>query len=166
MSYRIDLFATFIFLGVVQSFFLCIFFFSRENRQHPANVMYGILLIAMGLCIAEIFLMYTGYIIDCLFLVDFSEPLAFVIGPAFYLMVLSITRGRLPRRWYLHFMFAVVYLILVIPFFLLPDDVKFNSWVESYKLNVPMRPTRMDSDPRLFWITDHHTSLTLISLVV
>ncbi|HYC85346.1 MAG TPA: helix-turn-helix domain-containing protein [Chryseosolibacter sp.] len=167
MPYRIDLFAIFIFLGVVQAFFLCSFFFSRDNRQRPANLMYGVLLLAMGLCMVETLLMYTGYIAHCLFLVDFSEPLSFVLGPAFYLMVLAITRGELPKRWYLHFAFAAIYFILVIPFFLSSDDVKFNSWVESYRLNIPVRPfDYRDSDPRLFWVTDHHTKLTLASIII
>jgi AraC-like DNA-binding protein len=166
MPYRIDLFAIFIFLGMIQAFFLCLFFFSKPNRQNPANIFYGVLLVSMGLCIMEIFLMYTGYIVHCLFLVDFSEPLSFVIGPSFYLMVVVMARGKLPRRYYWHFAFAVVYLILVIPFFLLPDDVKYNSWIGSYRLPLQMRPYDYDqSDPRLFWITDNHTALTLLSLV-
>jgi len=165
MQYRIDLFAIFIFLGIVQAFFLCTFFFSKENRKRQANIFFGILLLGMALCILEIFLMYTGYIIHCLFLVDFSEPLSFVLGPAFYLMVLSITRGRLPREYYLHFVFALIYFLLVIPFFLLPDAVKYNSWIESYRLNIPMLPYDYRSDPRLFWVTDNHTTLTLISVV-
>lgn len=166
MPYRIDLFAIFIFLGIIQAFFLCIFFFSREHRSQQANIFNGLLLLSMGLCILEIFLMYTGYIIHCLYLVDFSEPLSFVIGPAFYLMVLSITRGRVNRRHYLHFLFPVLYFLLVLPYFLLPEDVKFNSWVEAYRLDIPYRPYEYRDDPRLFWITDNHTLLTLASFVL
>jgi AraC-like DNA-binding protein len=166
MPYRIDLFAIFIFLGIVQAFFLSIFFFSKENRKNQANIFYGLLLISMGLCLLEIFLMYTGYIVHCLFLVDFSEPLSFMLGPSFYLMVLSVTRGRLPRKYLLHFAFAAFYLILVLPFFLLPEEVKYNSWIESYRLDIPLRPYDYERDPRLFWVTDNHTLLTIVSIVV
>jgi hypothetical protein len=89
MDYKIDLFSIFIFLGIVQAAFLSLFFFSKENRKIEANVYQGILVVVMASCTFEILLRYTGYIINCLWLVDFSESLAFVIGPAFNLMVIS-----------------------------------------------------------------------------
>jgi AraC-like DNA-binding protein len=164
MPYKLDLFAIFIFLGVVQSLFLSLFFFSNPNRKRLFNVFYGVLLLSMGASILEIFLMYTGYIVHCLYLVDFSEPLAFVIGPSFYLMVLATTRGTISREQYLHFLFPVIYLILVVPFFLLPEDVKYNSWVESYHLDLPFRDYA-GRDPRAFWVTDHHTDMAILSFV-
>ena len=102
-TYRLDLFAVFIFLGIVQAFFLSIFFFSKPNRQVQANVFHGIMLLSMTACMLEIFLMYSGYIIHCFYLVDFSEWIAFVIGPSFYLMVLSLINGKVSRKQWLHF---------------------------------------------------------------
>jgi len=40
----------------------------------------------MAACTFEILLCYTGYILEFLWLVDFSEWIAFLIGPSFYLM--------------------------------------------------------------------------------
>jgi AraC-like DNA-binding protein len=132
-----------------------------------SNFFNGLLLISLALCLLETFMMYTGYIVHCLYLVDFSEPIAFLIGPSLYLMVLSTTRGTVKKIQYLHFAFAVAYLLLVIPYFLMPEAVKYNSWIESYKLDIPMRPYDCDrGDARIFWITDHHTTLTLLSLAV
>lgn len=165
MQYRVDLFAIFIFLGIVQAIFLCVFFFSKENRKAQSNVFHGLMLLSIALCNLEIVLMYTGYIKDCLWLVDFSEPLAFVIGPAFYLMVLSLIHGEVRKRNYWHFAFAILYLFLVIPFFLQPDVVKYNSWIGSYHPELPFMECDFEGrDPRIFWITDNHTDLTLISL--
>jgi AraC-like DNA-binding protein len=164
MSYRIDLFAVFIFLGVVQTIFLCFFFFSRENRKVIANVFYGCMLLSMTLCVIEIFLMYTGYIQDMLHLVDFSEPFSLLIGPFFYLYVLSLIHAKIKRRNYWHLSFPVFYFFLVLPFFLLPEDAKFNAWVSSYDTGLARREYSYDGDPRLFFLTDYHTELTLISL--
>jgi AraC-like DNA-binding protein len=167
MPYRIDLFAVFIFLGIVQAIFLSFFFLYGENRKRKSNFFHGLLLISMAGCILEIFLMYTGYIVDCLYMVDFSEPLSFLIGPCFYLMVMSLTRPSISKKQYWHFAFAGVYLILVLPFFLQPETVKYNSWIESFQPNLPFRPYDYDrGDPRMFWITDHHTLLTFISLLL
>src|SRR5262245_52948124 len=140
MNYRIDLFAIFIFLGIVQAIFLCVFFFSGENRKVNANFFYGLFLLSITLCLVEIFLMYTGYIVNCLYLVDFSEPVAFVIGPSFYLLVMSLINGRVSKSSYWHFAFAGIYLLLLLPFFFLPEDVKYNSWIGAYKPGPPYRP--------------------------
>jgi hypothetical protein len=117
MPYRVDLFALFIFLGIVQAFFLAFFFLSKENRSVKANLFHGIMLISIAFCVLEIFLNYTGYITKWLFLVDFSETFSFLIGPAFYLMIVSLTRGKFQRRNYLHFLFAPVYLFFSCHFY-------------------------------------------------
>lgn len=166
MPYRIDLFAVFIFLGIVQTIFLCFFFFSRENRKVAANVFHGLMLLSMTLCVIEIFLMYTGYIQDMLHLVDFSEPVSFLIGPFFYMYVLALIHGKVKRRNYWHLAFAVFYFILVLPFFLLPEDVKFNAWVTSYDTGLEPREYDYEGDPRIFLMTGYHTELTLISLLL
>ncbi len=165
MTYKIDLFSIFIFLGIVQAVFLCFFFFSKANRQSQANVFHGLLLLTIALNVLEIFLMYTGYIASCLYLVDFSEPLSFLIGPFFYLQLRSLIFGKVPKRDYWHLAFAVVYLGLVIPYFLLPEDVKYNSWIGAYKPGLAFRDYDYKCDARIFWVTDHHTLLTMISLI-
>lgn len=166
MPYRLDFFAIFIFLGVVQAVFLSFFFLSRENRKLQPNLFHGVLLLAMALCILEIFLMYSGYIINMLHLVDFSEPISFVIGPAFYLMVYSTIHGKVKRMQYLHFLFALIYLVLLIPFLLHSEDYKYNSWIYSFHPELPYRPVPVSSDGRMLWVTNHHTMATAIHLMI
>jgi AraC-like DNA-binding protein len=166
MTYRIDLFALFIFLGIVQAAFLSFFFFSKENRKLQSNVFHGILLISMAACLLEIFLMYTGYIVECLYLVDFSEPASFLIGPALYLMIISQVKGKpLGRKYLWHFAFPILYFLLFLPFLLSSEDCKYNSYIYSYHPNLPLRDIS-GGDPRWFAITDYHTELTLFSLAL
>jgi AraC-like DNA-binding protein len=165
MPYHIDLFAVFIFLGVVQAIFLSFFFLSGENRKNDVNFFQGLMLLSMAACILEIFLMYTGYIADCLFLVDFSEPFAFAIGPSFYLMIKSLINGSVSKRAQrLHYIFPVLYFFLLIPFLIQPNDVKYNSWVYAYHTDLPYRDVSVGYEPRWLWITDHHTLLALFSI--
>lgn len=166
MPYRIDLFAVFIFLGIVQAVFLSFFFLSNENRKVPANLFEGLLLLTLAGCILEIFLMYTGYIIHCLYLVDFSEPLAMAIGPLFYLMIVSMIQGSVKMKQYWHLAFPVAYVFFELPFLLAPENEKYNSWIYSYHPGLPYRDVVMSYDPRWFWITDHATETTLISLAL
>lgn len=166
MVYRIDLFAVFIFLGIVQATFLSFFFFSRESRKVQANLFHGVLLVSMALCVLEIFLMYTGYIMNCLYLVDFSEPFSFVIGPAFYLMIVSQAEGKpVSKKHYWHFAFPILYLLLIIPFLISSEDFKYNSYISSYHPDLPFRDPS-GNDPRWFIVTDYHTELTLVSLLM
>jgi AraC-like DNA-binding protein len=146
--------------------FLSLFFFSKENRKHNENIFHGIMLLAMAGCIIEIYLMYTGYIVRCLYLVDFSEPLSFVIGPAFYLLVVNLEENKFKKIHYLHFVFPVIYLFLEIPFLIQSNDYKFNSWISSFHINLPYREVHLAYEPRMFWITDHHTEMALASLII
>lgn len=164
MSYRIDLFAVFIFLGIVQGIFLLLFFLSNENRKVKSNLFHGLMLLSIVACITEIFLMYTGYIVHCLFLVDFSEAFALAIGPFLYLLVVSLTKGKISWKNYLHLAFPVIYFFLQLPFLVLPEDAKYNAWIGSYHPGWELRPFDYSYDPRLFWVTDHCTEISLLSL--
>ena len=124
------------------------------------------MLIAIGACLLEIFLMYTGYIVHCFYLVDFSEAFVFVIGPSFYLLVISLTRNEVPRLYYLHYAFALIYLVLQIPFLLSPEDAKYNAWVGAYHPDLPLRNFTESYTNPLFYLTDNHTNLVVVSLTL
>ncbi|HEY5916879.1 MAG TPA: helix-turn-helix domain-containing protein [Chryseolinea sp.] len=166
MQYRIDLFAVFIFLGIVQGFFLLAFFLSREHRKSKTNLFHGLFLLCIVACLTEIFLMYSGYIIHCLYLVDFSEAFGVAIGPCFYLLVLSLVHGTVDRKNYLHLVFPIIYFFLQLPFLILPEDAKYNAWIGTYHPDWAYRPFDYAYDPRLFWVTDNCTEFTIICLIV
>ena len=165
MNYRIDLFAIFIFLGIVQAFFLSYFFLTGENRKVQANLFQGILLLAIAFNNIEIFVMYTGYIVNCLYLVDFSEPIAFAIGPALYLLTKSRAEGKVDRKQFLHFVTPIVYFIILLPFFLSSEASRYNGFVGAYHPEGPFRDTFDEPDSRN-WITHHATEFILSSLFV
>ena len=79
-------------------------------------------------------------------------------------MVVSLTKGNISRKDYLHLAFPVIYFFLQLPFLVLPADAKYNAWLGSYHPDWEFRPYNYGYDPRLFWVTDHCTEITLISL--
>ena len=165
MTYRVDLFAVFIFLGLVQAVFLALFFFSKDNRSRQFNVMYGWLLVSIVACLLEIFLMYTGYIVHALHLVDFSEPFGLAIGPFLFLFIVTLAKGAVSRKVVIiNLIFPVLYAILMIPFFISSVDVKYNAWVSAYHPGVPFREVTQQFDPWMFLVTEWHTELVLVSL--
>jgi AraC-like DNA-binding protein len=167
MEYRIDLFAVFMFLGLVQAVFLSFFFFSKENRVRQFNMFYGWLLIAIVACLLEIFLMYTGYIVHILHLVDFSEPFALLIGPFLFLFVRALATGPVDRKvTFTHIIFPVVYFVLMIPFLISPEAVKYNAWIHAYHPGFPLRVVTQNFDPWMFVVSRWHTQLVLVSLAL
>ncbi len=166
MQYRVDLFALFIFLGIVQGIFLLFFFLSPENRKREVNRFHALLLISTTACITEIFLGYTGYMLNVLFLVDFSEVFALTIGPSFYLLVVSLIRGPVNKKYYFHFLFPAIYLLLQIPFLILPEDAKYNAYVGAFRPDLPFRDFDMPYERNIFFFTEQHTELTLLSLLL
>jgi AraC-like DNA-binding protein len=165
MVYRIDLFAIFIFLGIVQAAFLSFFFLSKENRKLSYNIFHGLLLICLSLCLVEILLMYTGYIAHTLYLVDFSEPFALLIGPMLYFFVHSLTQEKVKSRTiWIHTAFPIIYTLAFVPFLIAPTDVKYNAWINAYHPDMPLRAWNLDYDPWMFGLTEWHTELVLISL--
>jgi len=166
LPYRIDFFAVFIFLGIIQAIFLSFFFFSNENRKSQANVFQGLMLVVVACCILEIFFMYTGYIVQAFYLVDFSESLSFLIGPFFYFIVLSLTRGNVDRIQYLHLLPFILYSFCLIPFLALPEDAKYNAWVSSYQPGLPFRDFDYPYDADPLSIRNYVTQLTLLSIFI
>ncbi|MBX2968702.1 MAG: AraC family transcriptional regulator [Cyclobacteriaceae bacterium] len=165
MGYRMDFFAVFILLGLVQAVFLTLFFFSKEHRLRQYNVLYGWLLIAIIACELEIFLMYTGYIDHILHLVDFSEPFALLIGPFLFLYVRSLARGPVNRKLVIaHTAFPIIYSLLLIPFLVSSIDIKYNAWINAYHPGSPLKDVVYNYDPWMFLVTEWHTELVLISL--
>ncbi len=132
MSYRIDFFSVFIFLGIAQALFLSLFYFSKENRKIPANFYQGWLLLAIAAVIIEIFLMYSGYIQHVLHLVDFSESIALAIGPLFYFMVKSHIEGNKPKGTILHLLPFILFSFYLLFFLIQPVEEKYNSWIHAY----------------------------------
>src|SRR6185369_2617826 len=123
-----------------------------------------LMVLSMAGCTFEIFLCYTGYIQQCLWLVDFSEPLAFIIGPSFYLMVVSLIHGKTIRMRYYHFIIPLVWFLIQIPFLIQSDDVKFNAWIGAYHpLGLTYRDTHTSYSGN-FFSTFSHSELILMHL--
>lgn len=163
MPLHIDVFALFIFLGAVQGVFLAGFFLSRPNRSVRSNVYLGLLLVAASALSVDILLSYTNAMFSVIRLVDVTEPLNFVVGPLFYLYVLSKLDEGKDKRPALHFIPAFIYLAYSALFFVQTTEGKYNSYLFQYHPELPMVPQPQSAylDPlSLQWIVNE---LTIVS---
>ncbi|MCR9015707.1 helix-turn-helix domain-containing protein [Aquiflexum gelatinilyticum] len=163
---RIDLFSIFIFLGLMQALYLGLVYLVFSAKRTQNLILQGLLLWGIGGFLLEIFMMYSGLISYAWFLVDFSEPLGFLIGPLFYGVILCLTRGKLPVKFWPQLVPFFAYTLYMIPFWALPDEAKFNAWISAYYPEF----SRQDfshpypTDPLL--LREYVTPLTLISVAV
>ena len=127
-----DLFALIIVLGVAQGLFLGIFFLSGERGRSIANRCLGCFMMALTAIITEIVLCYTNYIFHVLWLIDFSEPVNFTVGPLFLFFVYARLYNRLPRRWGWHLIPFGIWAVNSITWFYQPIEFKYNAYIHAY----------------------------------
>lgn len=150
MSFQLSPFTVFIFLGVVQGTFLSLFFLIGGNRRALQNRLLGFALLALTLLSLEIFLNETGLMLQVLWLMEFSEPLNFTIGPLFYLYARARLTGDVGRRGYLHFLPFALYLAYFMFYALQGMDFKYDEYVRNYAPALPhdnVASLRFSSDP-------------------
>lgn len=127
----IGVFDLIIFLGVFQGIFLSWFFLRPSKIKIHANKFMGFLLLFLSLIIFEELLNNTGYIVQVLFLSDFSESLNFSIGPLLFLYGKSLLKNDLKKTDFLHFVPAIFWLGYMSFYFLQPEELKYNSYIET-----------------------------------
>jgi AraC-like DNA-binding protein len=134
---HIDAISVFIFLGVFQGLILSVFFIFKSTSESKANIFQGLLLLSLTLCILEQFLNLTGYITRVLPITNYSEWLNLTIGPLLYLYIRSSTEASVPKKNWLQFLPAFLYLAYLIFDFIQPNEIKYNSYVYSYHPDWP-----------------------------
>ena len=164
---HLDLFAFFMLLGVAQGIFLGFFFLTGKRGRIPANRCIGWLMLALSAVTGEIFLCYSNYMFRLLALVDFSEPLNFVLGPLFFLFVFARIHRKLPRAGGVHFVPFGLWAIYAISWLYQPVAVKYNNYLNAYHpelAQTPEPPYYLPED--FFGIRDYIDELTLLSCSV
>jgi AraC-like DNA-binding protein len=128
---HISVFDVFIFLGVFQGLFLSWFFIKKSQKDKRANLYQGLLLLFLSLNILEEWLNNTGYIVKVLAITNFSEPTNFTFGPLLYLYVVNSLNPEGKRKEWVHFLFAMFWLIYMIFQFIQPNEIKYNSYIDT-----------------------------------
>ena len=133
MPINIDLFAIINLLGFVQAIFLVFFFLNKKNRAILSNKYLGLLILSLGVISFDSFLGYTNYMFKLIYLVDFSEPLAFAIGPLYYLFIQSKISYKNPRYYFYHFIPFIIYFLYSALYHFTSDlNYKYNAYVSAY----------------------------------
>lgn len=144
---RLDLFAFIIFLGVVQGFFFSYFLLKKPQRLNLKNRFLGLSLLTSSMVILEVFFCYTGWIVYALWLVDYSEFINFLAGPILFLLILAFIDKPIGKKYYLHFIPGLLYLLYLGFFFVQNSDFKFNAYIDAYFPDMPHIESSRVVDP-------------------
>ena len=152
------------FLGIIQGLFLAFFFLSRKQKPVLANRLLGWALLSISLMVLEIFLCYTNYMFWIIHLVDFSEPLNYVLGPLFYLYV----RARLNLSWrkyeFLHFLPTIFWALYSLTWHIQGAHFKYNAYLGAYYPEMEMVPSVMIAPYDFLNIREYVNHILLLSL--
>ena len=156
--------AVIIFLGVVQGVFLGLFFLFRSDRFKTSNRYLGLLLLAAAAVMLEMLLGYTGYMTKVIHLVDFSEPVNFVVGPLLFLAVKTrIDPDKQGRRRWLHFLPFAFYTLYQVQFYIQSAEFKHQVWMDAWRPDAASGGARLhpsyNIDPLL--LRSHVTELAV-----
>ncbi len=163
---RLDVFALIILLGVAQGTFLGILFLSGRRERNAANRCLGWFMLALAAVTAEIFLSYTNYMFRGLWLVDFSEPVNFALGPLFFGFVFARLHHRLPRRWGWHLLPFGIWSLNAVTWYYQPLEFKYDSYLGAYHPELPPVPTEFYLPEDFTGLRDFVSELTLLSCLV
>lgn len=164
---HIDLFAIIILMGVVQGYFLAIFFLFTPKGNKIAHRYLGLFLFALSTCTVEVLLSYTNYMFKMLAWVDFAEPLNFVLAPLTYLYLRTFISERFYWKQLLHFAPFVFYLVCMsIYIYPLPDTFKYNSYLDAYHPNLPFIKIEVVEWGWFCKIRDYVNDLMFVQMVI
>lgn len=105
-----DALAAIMMLGVMQGALLGVFFLLRKASVASMRIM-GCVLLCLCITNAEILLCYTGWIVQALWFLDFTQGFSFCVAPLLYLYIRADLFGNLGKRWWLHFVPGALYLL-------------------------------------------------------
>jgi AraC-like DNA-binding protein len=73
----------------------------------------------------------TGYILRVLPISNFAEPFNFSFGPLVFLYVSSLLYPDAQRRKWPHFLLFAFWVLYMIPYFIQPEELKYNSYLDA-----------------------------------
>jgi AraC-like DNA-binding protein len=135
---HIDIFSVIIFLGVFLGLILSSFFIFKPSPNIKANRCQGLLLLSLSLIFLEQVLNFTGYIVKVLPLTYSTAWMNFLIGPFLYLYVKRSLDLRESKKEWTNFILPLLYLIYLIFSLVQSNEFKYNSYISSSHLNLPL----------------------------
>ncbi|MCE7996237.1 MAG: helix-turn-helix transcriptional regulator [Roseivirga sp.] len=162
----IDITSVFLLLGSAQAFYLA-YFFLLKGRTDRCNLYSGLLLVVMGLQILDVLLEQTRLIERVIFLYNFSQPTALLLGPLFFLWLTYALKRKLlyERLIRLHFLPFVLYTLYYGFFYFQPNDFKQTALERNQNPDAAREIITIRFDPDPLNVNEHFEWLLAAVLI-
>ncbi len=127
-------------IGIVLGLMLPLAIALKSSPKNNSLRFLGWFLFLQTIIALDVFLCYSGLMKYTLHFNDSTEPLVLLLAPLIYLFVYELlTRQNLVfRKYWFHFLLAVIYAFTQVGYYLHPLPVKMNAYVDAYFNNLPM----------------------------
>ena len=137
--YRNDLLSIIIIMGVIQGLFLSFFFLWNNKQNRASNKYLGILLFLFAVHNLDFWASYSRYTLKFPFLLDISVSFTMAMGPLFYHYIYTSLTNKSDKYLLFHYVPFALFFIYSFFFILQPDAFKYNVFVSSRGINLPLR---------------------------
>lgn len=144
---RHDFFSFIILLGVIQGIFLSLFFLIRKKENQHTALFLGLMIFFFALHNFDFWAGYTYFTLKHPHLLDASVPLSFTMGPLIYQYVSGYFSSKTNKTIFLHYIPAALYLGYSMFFFLQSGELKYNIFIQSRGLDMPLQSAIRDFSP-------------------
>ena len=126
--------------GIIMGLLLSLAIAIRSSSKNRELRFLGWFLFIQTIIALDVFLCYSGYMKYTLAFNDSTEPLVLILAPLIYLFLYELLfRLHLNcKKYWFHFLPAVLYAITQIGYYLHPLPVKLNAYVDAYFAALPM----------------------------
>ena len=163
---NIDWYLIFVILGILQALILSVLILIRSRKYGPRFAFLSLFIFSLTIILTEVFLNYSGFIVEAIHFYKFSLPIQFLLAPSIYLFIkLSLHSGKGRSKWihYIPFLFFLGYFGF---YFFQEEAIIFNNYVSDYKLNIEKLPVTANPFQDPIGILKYIHILVFVHLIV
>ena len=151
MDYKIsfDWYLIVIFLGICQALLLSVVLLVRSRDSGSRFIFLSLFMFALAVILTEVFLNYSGYILNIIQIDKFSFPFQFLIAPSIFLFIKSGLYPGRPKNIWAHYLVFVLILAYFSIYYVQDNAFKFNMHIDENHLTLNKLPvdSRVRYDP-------------------
>jgi AraC-like DNA-binding protein len=155
-----------IILGIIQGTFLAFFFTQKSNKGRMANKYLGIILLLFAFHNLDFWATYSRYVLKAPFLLDISVSFTMAMGPLIYHYVRRSIINKPDPYFYWHYILFGFFFFYSLFFVIQPDVFKYNVFVISRGINLPLKEVVLNHSFDPFGIRSRSDLIISAQLIV
>lgn len=135
----------FVLLGIFQALFLGVVIYLKGRRSGSRFKYLSLFILSLGIVLTEVFLNYSGYITQIIWIHKFSFPVQFLIAPSLFLFIKESLQTKEAKNSWIHFILFFIFLLYFSLYYLQDGAVKYNLRIEENGLDLGKLPVKSNT---------------------